>query len=318
MDKFSSKGNSVNNRTQYVREQVPDCMFRMYTTDCSEWHIPGNTIIEDDATLLGQITADTPAFQGAGSVAIVDEYIYILGFATTKSFIYRKLISSFSNDCLNWEQVAELTPNVAGSKLYYKANTGLLYIIGGNNHTIHIIDLKENVPYTAVDTNKSMALYYGNMLVYGRELYYFGGISSPTDTVVNQITKSTTDNPSNWTTIPGTLPIPLAKSNLVVYNNHAYLLGGTSDGSTALDSIYVADLKNLASWTLSTNKIPRAVYGSTSCIIDNYLYIYGGKSPGYDDKTIMYCSLSDMSTWYISDNSMPVLFSYKYVFFTAE
>lgn len=182
-----------------------------------------------------------------------------------------------------------------------------LYILGGNGVTgsYYRAALSAPTTWTLVSTG-GPNVPHGRALVQGNYVYYFGGeITAGMDTtsiVWRGAIQNGEISDDSWIITSANFPTgfpSLARFNLVVSGEWAYVIGGYSESSMNT-SVYRANMNQLVKSTawLNVGTIPTPFADSTVIPISNGVYLVGGSSSvaltSHDDQAI-YASMTDLA-----------------------
>lgn len=166
---------------------------------------------------------------------------------------------------------------------------GVVYIIGGSNPARADI---YSAPINADGTIGAWTLqaehlpsgrYFHSSIINNGYMYAFGGVNDVgtvfSDVLYAQVNTDGTIGP--WVTNTNSLPVPLSGSRAFVYNNKAYVVGGTKNGSNsgAVDTIYSAVINADGStgvWQRQCSVLAKPLYYFGLSVNNSYAYIVGG------------------------------------------
>jgi Kelch motif len=100
-------------------------------------------------------------------------------------------------------------------------------------------------------------------------------------------------SPASWTLNPVSLPAPNAEFGFVVYNNFAYITGGTL--VNGINTVYYAPVKpdgTIDSWIQSPNNLLIARQRHTTVAHNGYLYVVGGNAAGNPQATVQFAKIN--------------------------
>lgn len=154
------------------------------------------------------------------------------------------------------------------------------------------------------------------------KLYVIGGVNETgiSDKVYGSTILS--DGGLNSFSLVSVLPVGLAGMEVLLYDNHLYVLGGRTDTSSYSDKIYYSKLSSqgdLGVWETAID-LPIGLSNFTSCIIKNKLFVFGGKTSTSDSASYWYANINNdgsLSNWSVAQ-SLPFAMSYSQVTMTRN